>query len=470
MKKFVSLLLAVITVLSCGFMATGCSSQSTVTEILLLNFDGGVGSEWLEADVAAFTELVKDKSYEEGKVGVKFRIDRTMGLSPSTMNTTGYSIYFDEAQTDIRALAANEYLIDLTDLVTTPLSEYGEERTIEDKIDSTYRSKLKGNDGKYYGLPYYEWYPGIVYDKDNFEKYNLYIADESVASGSVDTITRYGQPVRFLKNGRIVENRSCGNDGIKGTEDDGLPTTLVELMSMCQRMIDKGLTPFQTTGMHVSYTNYLLEALWASLAGYDKMRSCYTLSGEIEVVKRDAEDNMLFTNEPLFVGLVGKGNDGNGNLKEGNYIMKPQTEKITLNNENGYRTRDMVERYYATAFLEIAHREGWFTADSTTSSISHTDAQENFIFNGRQYGTSTKETCGMLIEGSYWYQESQRTGALDDYFNEEGKDKPMGWMSLPTALGVNDGESVTSQANKRDLALLETSQSFVTLNKASFNT
>ena len=86
---------------------------------------------------------------------------------------------------------------------------------------------------------------------------------------------------------------------------------------------------------------------------------------------------------------------------------------------------------------------------------------------GRTYGPTTKETCGMLIEGAYWYQESQRSGALDDYFMEEEKDKPLGWMSLPTALGLN-GESVTSQANAREVALLETSQSFVTLNKTAF--
>ena len=63
MKKFVSILLAVISVLSCILMTTGCSQPSTVTEILLLNFDGGVGSEWLEADVAAFTEMVLKNIY-----------------------------------------------------------------------------------------------------------------------------------------------------------------------------------------------------------------------------------------------------------------------------------------------------------------------------------------------------------------------------------------------------------------------
>ena len=477
MKKLVSLLLAMILVISSGAIFMGCNKDnSTVTEILLLNFDGGVGSEWLDDDIKVFTEMVRENSYEKGKTGVKFRVDKTMTLSPNSMNTTGYNIYFDEGATNIRALSAAGKLVDLNELVTTDLTEYGEDKSIIEKVDATYRSKLKGLDGHYYGLPYYEWYPGIVFDPENFKQYDLYIAQDGAVG--VETVNRYGQPVNFVKNTRIDSNMSklsVGNDGVPGTSDDGLPTTLVELLSLCYRMDDKSIIPLQSTGMDLKYTNYLLEGIWASLAGYDKMRANYTLSYKnLEVVKRDTQGNIVFTDQPLFTGLEGVGNDGDGEKVTGNYILKPETELIDLTSENGYRYYDMVERYYAIAFLEIAHREGWFSEDAESSSVSHTDAQENFIFNGKNVMNVTKKRYGMLIEGTYWYRESLRSGAFGDYTRlatdeyENPNKKELGWMSLPTALGLNASDKVTGTANAREVALLETSQSFVTLNKASF--
>lgn len=462
-KKWISLSLAALTACS-SLAAVGCTKKdnSTVTKIFCINFDGGIGSEWLYDDIEEFTKLVADKSYESGKKGVKIDVDRAMNIGAATMNTSGYHLYFDEVQTNVRKFADNKFLVDLTDIVTTPLSEYGEEKSIVDKIDSVYLNNLVGSDGKYYGLPYYEWYPGIVYDIENFENAGLFIAKEGT-SAPTDTVNKYGKDIKFLKDGKNKTERSVGNDGKAGTEDDGLPTSMIELLSLCYRMTKKDIKPFQTTGMHTGYTNYLVEALWASLAGYEAMRANYTFQGEIEVVKRDGNGDIIFTNEPLFTGLAGTGNNGKGTAVSGDYIMKPETEKITVTEATGYKVYDMVQRYYAIAFLEIIEREGWFTKDSTTESISHTGAQKEFILNGITTGEKKRSKMGMLLEGTYWYQESIRTGTFDDYSYYSGKDeKRLGWMSLPTALY----DSVTEN-NGRTLAFVETSHSYVTMNAAA---
>ena len=442
-KRIVALALSAVALASCAASCNG-NGNGNVTVISMYNFDGGIGSEWLYAAKADFEKWADGKEYEPGKSGVVVEIDAAMDLNAATMDTSGYNIYLDEVKTNVRNFAAQNLLTDLTDVLTDDLSEFGESGTIESKIDSTFLSTLKGADGKYYGLPYYETYPGLVYDIETFDKYNLYIA--APGETSVVPVTKFGKTVNFIGNSKV--KKSCGNDGKYGTSDDGLPTSMVELLSLCHKMTSGGLSiaPFQITGSpnNQNYSTYLIEALWASLAGYDAMRTIYTFDDEIEVVVDNGSVAENFTSENLFEGI--------------DYIKKPVTETIKVEEATGYRVYDMVERYYATAFLEIIEEEGWFSEDATSDSVTHTDAQNNFIFS-----LAKNKPMGMMIEGSYWYQESQRRGFFDDYYSYTKKsERKLGWMSLPTSLydSVEEGEG-------REQAVLEMSHSYVTLNAAS---
>ena len=105
----------------------------------------------------------------------------------------------------------------------------------------------------------------------------------------------------------------------------------------------------------------------------------------------------------------------------------------------------MVERYYATAFLEIIEKEGWFSTDSSTQSVTHTDAQCNFIM-----GPVTGNRMAMLMEGSYWLNESARMGYFDQYTLLSGKEeRKIGWMPLPTDLDT----PVTGESNAREFTM-----------------
>ena len=42
----------------------------------------------------------------------------------------------------------------MTDVVTEVLSEYGEDRSIEDKMDPIISNFFKTSEGKYYGIPH----------------------------------------------------------------------------------------------------------------------------------------------------------------------------------------------------------------------------------------------------------------------------------------------------------------------------
>lgn len=419
---------------------SGGGAQADTTVIAIANYELGVGRAWLDAATKRFSEKAKNLSYQEGKTGVSFEI-QVGSVNSSTMNTSANHIFFDEANSDVRTLAQKGYLMDISDIVTEKLTEYNENKTIEDKIDVNYRQMLKGNDGKYYGLPNTEWYPGVVYDVETFTNYGLYLA----APDAVDSTTwscNYGT-AKFVGKGADNEfgtaddgKKSCGNDGEYGTADDGLPTTLVEFLVLCDYMSKRGVTPITMSGAYELYGNYLIEGLWASLAGAEGMATNFTFDGELEVVDG-------WTEEPLFDGI--------------SYIKKPTTKKVDVTEATGYYARDAVARYYATAMLEIIQKEGWFSEDASNSNISHTDTQGNFIFG--EHADNAK-AIGMMIEGSYWYIESVNCGNFEDYYGAtEKSERNLAWMSLPTSLN----QPVTA-GNGRESVMLETAIAYGFIN------
>ena len=74
LKKLVALAIGMVTIVS---LFSGCGARSTVeidsskTTLTVGNWNGGVGTEWLESAIAKFEDKYKDTSFEEGKKGVQ---------------------------------------------------------------------------------------------------------------------------------------------------------------------------------------------------------------------------------------------------------------------------------------------------------------------------------------------------------------------------------------------------------------
>ena len=278
----------------------------------------------------------------------------------------------------------------------------------------------------------------MSYDAELFESKNLYFASPDEERSNVREYTCPFGTGRFVKDSNT--KKSTGNDGVMGTYDDGLPSSLTELLILCARIKNQlTLTPFTVSGANASYTNYLLESLWASLSGYDSFMGTYTFDSEMEVVTG-------YTTEPLFPGVDGI-----------EHIKKPETKVVKLTEETGYLATDNVNRYYASAFLEIMYKQGWYSQDITNSS-SHTGAQSNFIFSGK----NGKETVAMLIEGNYWYNESVTCGNFNEYFklNPTKTERDIRWMPLPTSFSKS-----ATKDDKRENILLDTGVSYTFINK-----
>jgi len=105
----------------------------------------------------------------------------------TTLNSDGYDIYIGENKANIYEMASQGYLLDLGEVVSG----------IESKIDPDAIKRIKGADGKYYGLPAYGFYTGVSYDYDYFTKANLFLAAPEVTGRVATNKLRLAQTRQF---------------------------------------------------------------------------------------------------------------------------------------------------------------------------------------------------------------------------------------------------------------------------------
>lgn len=414
-------------VAACGGTETVDRGKTTVIEVAV--HQGGVGYVWLQNAAARFEAANATKSYAEGKTGVKIQIvPGGTALANQAMDSDAYNIYLVE-RTDTYPFIASGLLMDISEVMQITDSEG---RTLEERIDPSIVPMLKGNDGNTYVLPGWEFYSGLSYDKETFDLVGAYVADYD-SEDAFEYESDYGT----LKMVEYTNaEKSCGPDGVKNTDDDGLPSSLEEMLILCAYLDNKSVEPITMTGSHPGYCKYILAGLWASLAGYDSMKAVYNFGGEtVEIVKSDENGKLMFTDENLFEGI--------------DYLKKPVTETVQITTENGYLTNDMTAKYYAAAFLEILEREGFLSKDASNA-VGHTDAQYNFLTGG--VGQTKRK--GMIMDGSYWFVESEMADNFVDYEIETDKDannRDVRWMPLPTSL-----DTATTEGNGEKNTLIDT--------------
>ena len=420
MKRNVCTLLSIATIV----FACSCSKQviddTTTTEIVVELKDGGTGYSWLEECGARFSELKKNESYAPGKTGVKVTVVPTENPSLNSSETSGNCIYDVWNLTNLSNFANTGKIVCIDDMMKEKSdTRKGQPISIDDKIDNVNKTKYQVN-GKYYGAPTCEYYPCLSYDVNLFDKYGYYLATEE--NGRAIDSTILGETFYFIEVGDDA-NKSCGPDGIFNTDDDGLPSSISELIALCEFMKSEDVSPLSFTGQYNYYSNFLPTALMIALQGYERSLGMYNFTGQATIVVGESD-------EPLYPGCT--------------YINKPITQTVTLSEENGYLTTWGIEKYYALAFSEIAYSEGWF-GRCTTTEKTQLDSIQNFIFSDF---SSKYEKIGIHIDGSYWYNE----GKIHDYFKlyenmtalTGFEERKLAYMSLP----VNIDESVEEGEGK----------------------
>ncbi len=425
-KKILTLLLCLI--LSFSMVACGTNGDSDGGEIgdkVTLDFfiyDAGLGSQWLEKANERFMAKNAKTAYGD-KEGVFCRINKG---SPSlaSMATDGYHVYFMEWVEPVSGMVKTGNLLNINDIVTEKYdTRDGELVSIEDKMFPEYKKFAQADNGEYYAIPYTEVYAGLTYDRKLFNEGGYYFAQPD-KDGTVFQSKLLGQTFKFIKRNDNA-SKTCGPDGEYGTVDDGLPSSTVELVVLWERMLSRGVQPVQLSGKYLNYANFFLDGLMTSLQGEEEAWATYGFEGKMDVV-------VGYKDEPIF-----------GNI---DYIKKPIVKTVEITEEQGYYTTWSVAKYYALALLEIIEREGFFTLKNALKTYSHIDCQQDFIYSG--YGENDK--IGMLIEASYWYNESTiRNNFLYWETLFEEKDRDIQWMSLP----VNLENPVTGEDKMADTSV-----------------
>ena len=427
-KRILAILLSLGCILSC----TACGDTPTYsngavynvpgekkTTIRVTNFDGGIGTVWLDKAAERFAELNQTKSYATGKQGIYVNVERASSINLSSTGSWG-DIAFTERSYDVTALAQLGVLLNIDDVITDTTRSGG---SIDSLIYENKKASLKGHDGQYYGLPHYEFFGGLSYDHEFFEKENIFIAGDSVQNASVNVYTSSYGTLRLVKDSSV--QKSVGPDGQENTADDGLPSSMEELIQVMAYIKNKTDYGAVVVGATVpNYTNYLIAGLWASLAGYQQMINYYNCTGEIEIV-----DSL--SNEPLFKGI--------------DYIKKPNTRKVVLSENTGFLGNNMAAKYYAISLMEIMLKEG-FLVNSSFSGTDHYGAEKSIIYNPID---SQYDKVAMLIEATYWYNEATIAGSFTSYetLAKTKEERDLRFMALPNSFNTIPENQRTEQKN-----------------------
>ncbi len=390
-KNVILCLSSVALLASCGGTKQPKDSQDSAsagkTVLLVATYEGGLGTNWLQSLANRFQEDYKDVSFEEGKKGVSVRVLSSRGYNGVTLlsGALEQDVYFTEDVSYFDHVNKGNFL-DISSIVTEKLTEFGESKSIEDKLSSEMKGYLKAKDGKYYGIPFYDGLYGLFYDYDLFEDKNLFFD----ASGN------------FVSS--KTDKKSAGPNGKEGDYDDGLPATYAQFYSLVSRIESLGMHPFASSGSNgLSYIYRVLSSYWSDFEGLANIKVNYTLDGTVPLV---------------------------ASIKDG----VATTEDTKIDNSNGYLLQKQEGKLKALQFMKT------ITPHMSRNGENQSAAQTNFIKN---YNTGSDEYA-MLFDGSWWENECTNIFSNCEIAYGKGKaDRRYGFLPIPKATEDKIGQKQT---------------------------
>lgn len=406
-KKSLTGILAVATLLSTAACGGGNDPNKDKATLYVYSFTSGFGSQWLESLIADYEEANKDVEID-GKKGIHIEpTAEKSDVSGAQMAGKQEVIYFLEQQ-DYYELVANNYIADITAAVTSANPYDG--KTLESKMfadQKAYFGREINGEMHYYAYPHYFTSFGIVYDVELFDSKGYYFADGYSAEGALEDM--------FV--GKTDWAKTAGPDGQKGTSDDGLPTTYDEYLLLCDYIATVGNdNPLIWSGQYRnSYLMHFINALAADYEGREQMRL-----------------NFSFDGTATSLGKVENG------------VFVEDAEDTVINGENGAELARQAGKYYALEFYQDLYNKKYINNNDTektlySSTYTHLKAQEDFL------KRSTKRNA-MLLDGSWWQMEATDIFKMMSKGNEaySKQNRKLGWMPLPKQSAEKVGEKSTA--------------------------
>lgn len=356
------------------------SVDKTKIQLNVFSYNGGVGSEWLDKVITRFEADYKDATFSNGRTGVQVVPDKTKSDVFSNMGTNNNHVIFSEVG-NYSQLVTQKSVLDISDIMDKALNELtktADTKTLKSKMYDETIDFYSFSGGKIYALPHYSFFSTLTYNKQLLTDKNLYFAKDYDVNGDLDS--------KFIHS--ASEDKSCGPDGVYKTDDDGLPATYTELFDLFNMMKNKNVTPITWAGGEMvsgGYVNYLLNNVYLSLAGKDQARLNYTF---------DSKDKTIT--------IVEKIEGGKAVTKE---------EKITADNYK--KLNSELAKYQAIKVVDtILDNALWQSGDCDSTTTTMLSTQQNYI---ESYNGGTP--IAMIVEGSYWYNEADNAGYIEDTKN-----------------------------------------------------
>lgn len=356
------------------------SVDKTKIQLNVFSYNGGVGSEWLDKVITRFEADYKDATFSNGRTGVQVVPSKTKSDVFSNMSTNNNHVIFSEVG-NYSQLVTQKSVLDISDIMDKPLNELTkttDTKTLKSKMYDETIDFYSFSGGKIYALPHYSFFSAFTYNKQLLTDKNLYFAKDYDVNGDLDS--------KFIHS--ASEDKSCGPDGVYKTDDDGLPATYDELFDLFNMMKNKNVTPITWAGGEMvsgGYVNYLLNNVYLSLAGKDQARLNYTF---------DSKDKTIT--------IVEKFEGGKAVTKE---------EKITADNYKNLNSE--LAKYQAIKVVDtILDNALWQSGDCDSTTTTMLSTQQNYI---ESYNGGTP--IAMIVEGSYWYNEADNAGYIEDTKN-----------------------------------------------------
>ena len=156
-KRIVSVLMSamtlasVVSVSACAGGGTGGFENPIIeaidtkrTQLYVHNYNGGYGDEWLKDVKKRFETLYATWEGDNGKVGVQVYIDNsktnnTYSAIANNCKTSRDQVWFTQ-EVPYHELIGQGIMYDITDVVTEPLTKFGDDKTIESKMGEGYKN------------------------------------------------------------------------------------------------------------------------------------------------------------------------------------------------------------------------------------------------------------------------------------------------------------------------------------------
>lgn len=380
-KKVMALLLATI---SAGTVFTACTPKEDYGDRTVLRvgmYNGGWGTEWLDKVVAKF-----EAEYPQYKILVdgdktKYNTNSLLGV----IDTGRQDLFI--APMFLYDFVSQDKLMDITDIMTTPLNELVSASTDTATIKSKMWAELDefysgfSEEEKYYSIPFGGGIYSLNYDRDLFNEKSLFIQDDTSAdNGNIVWVNESG-------------NLSAGQDGQKGTYDDGLPVSDKDFKALLKEMKRQNVTPF----------------IWSKQNGYMK--------------------NFLYS---LMASYEGKDNFNLLTKMDGEYTFAGDSVATKITPETAYKLQGMTGKKVALDFAyDIVKDSANYHEDSGRETCDFLDAQNKYLMSVDMAKTGDSNRVAFLIDGAHWYNEAK--GTIDQMAEESDdyKNRRFGIMPFP---------------------------------------